>query len=109
MIGGFIISGSSKRRVVIRGIGPSLTALGVPGALPNVSFQVFSGPNVIASNVGWKAGPSMAELQTRGLAPSSDNEAALVMTLAPGAYTVIVRGLNNATGVGLVEVFDAEE
>ena len=51
----------------------------------------------------------MAELQTHSLAPSSTNESAIVLTLSPGAYTVVVAGFSNTTGVGLVEVYDAEE
>ena len=122
MIGGFVINGTHTRRVVIRAIGPSLAQFGVPGALAATTFQVFDSSNSgvpIASNTGWQngnrvigippSGGSMAELQTHGLAPSSANESAIVLTLAPGAYTVVVRGVNNTTGVGLVEVYDLEE
>lgn len=110
MIGGFVIQGNRSRRVVIRALGPSLTAAGVPGVLANPSFQVFnSSGTVIAQNDDWKTGPSMAELQTLGRAPGDDRESALIITLAPGAYTAIVRGVGNTTGVALVEVYDAEE
>lgn len=108
MIGGFVIQGSSPRRVVIRALGPSLTALGVQGALSDPWLQLFSGPNLVTSNDNWKAGPSMMELQALGRAPSDDREAALIVTLAPGPYTVIVNGAGGATGVALVEVYDTE-
>lgn len=109
MIAGFVIQGDRPRRVIIRALGPSLAAAGVTGVLANPSFQLFAGPTPIASNDDWKSGPSMAELQTLGRAPSDDREAALIVTLAPGAYTAIVSGVNRTTGVALVEVYDAEE
>ena len=110
MIAGFVIQGNKPRRVIIRAIGPSLAAAGVSGVLANPWFQLFNSSGVmITQNDDWKTGPSMAELQTLGRAPGDDREAALIVTLAPGAYTAIVRGTNNTTGVALVEVYDAEE
>ena len=109
MIGGFVLQGNRSRRVVIRALGPSLAAFGVQGVLSDPSIQLFSGQNVVASNDNWRSGPSVAELQTIGRAPTDDREAAMIVTLAPGAYTVIVSGAGTATGVALVEIFDAEE
>ncbi|OAI42314.1 hypothetical protein AYO41_04480 [Verrucomicrobia bacterium SCGC AG-212-E04] len=110
MIGGFVIQGNRPRRVIIRALGPSLTTFGVPGALMDPWFQVVNGSGApIAQNDNWKSGPSMAELQSLGRAPSDDRDAAQILTLAPGAYTVIVRGVADTTGVALVEVYDAEE
>ena len=81
----------------------------MPGTLSATTLEVHDANNVIATNAGWQGGPSSAALQARGLAPSSTNESAVVMTLPPGGYTVVVRGVNNTTGIGLVEVYDAEE
>lgn len=109
MIAGFVIQGNRPRRVIVRALGPSLAAAGVTGVLSNPTFQLFAGSTPIASNDDWKTGASMAELQTLGRAPSDDRESALIVTLAPGAYTAIVSGVNRTTGVALVEVYDVEE
>jgi hypothetical protein len=113
MIGGLIVGGGSPTgfaRVVVRAVGPSLSAAGVAGALadPTIALHDASG-TLIASNDNWKTrsdGTSQqAEIEETALAPTNDSESALVRTLAPGNYTVIVRGSNNATGVGLVEAY----
>jgi hypothetical protein len=105
MIGGFIIGGNQAQRVIVRAIGPSLTGHGVPGALqdPILSLHNSSGAT-IASNNNWRS-TQQSEINATGLAPTNDNESAIVRTLAPGAYTAIVRGANNSTGVALVEVY----
>jgi hypothetical protein len=113
MIGGFIVGGGSPTgtaRVVVRAVGPSLSAVGVAGALsdPAVSLHDASG-TLIAANDNWKTRPDgtsqQAEIEETALAPTNDSESALVRTLAPGNYTVIVRGANSTTGVGLVEAY----
>jgi Tol biopolymer transport system component len=105
MIGGFIIQGSGPHTVVVRARGPSLTAAGVPNALANPVLNLYSGQTVIASNDNWQTAANAATLQSSGFAPSNANEAAILMTLNPGAYTAIVSGAGGGTGVAIVEVF----
>jgi hypothetical protein len=105
MIGGFIIQGTSPQTVVVRARGPSLAAQGVPGTLSNPTLQLFSGAAVIASNDDWGTASNAAQIQSSGFAPSDSRESAIRMTLNPGAYTAIVSGAGNATGVAIIEVF----
>jgi hypothetical protein len=102
LIGGFIIRGSEQKKVVLRGLGPSLN---VPGKLEDPVIQVFNSSNVnIGGNDDWKT--DQQNVESTGLAPSNDRESALVITLDPGTYTVVMRGKDNGTGIGLVEVYD---
>jgi hypothetical protein len=102
MIGGFIISGSAPQKVIVRAIGPSLP---VDGRLqdPVVEFYNSQGDR-IAANDDWRSDQE-AEIIASTIPPLDDRESAVVRTLSPGAYTAIVRGKDNATGVGLVEVY----
>jgi hypothetical protein len=107
-IGGFIITGVDAKKVVLRAIGPSLTALGVAGAIQDPTLELHDHAGaVIAFNDNWKDS-QQAQIQATGLAPSDDREAAMVETLSPGAYTAIMRGKDNTTGVGLVELYDVD-
>jgi hypothetical protein len=110
MIAGFIIQGASQR-VVVRARGPSLVSQGVPGALsdPVMSLIRMSDSATIASSDNWGSAPNAAELASSGFAPSHPNEAAILMTLTPGAYTAIVSGVGGGTGIAIVEVFAAPE
>ena len=110
MIGGFIITGSDPINVVIRGIGPSLTAYNVAGALPDPFLELHDGNgSLITSNDNWQQDSLQAvQIQAAGLAPGNALESALFMTLNPGAYTAIVKGAQSTTGVGLVEVFKTQ-
>ena len=108
MIGGFVIGGSSTRRMVVRALGPSLAAAGVAGTLSDPSVEIRDARGtLITSNDNWQSGGQVTTLQSLGKAPSDPREAALVVTLNPGAYTAIVRGANGTTGVALVEVYEA--
>lgn len=108
MIGGFILSGNAAKRVAVRAIGPSLSAAGVNDSLQDPLLELHDQTGaVIASNDNWRSSQA-AELQQANLAPADDRESALVMALLPGAYTAIVRGAANSSGVGLVEVYDLE-
>jgi hypothetical protein len=106
LIGGFIVTGTESKRVVIRAIGPSLSQFGVDGALQDPTLQLFQGGTLLGSNDDWKE--SEADIQPTGLAPSDSAEAALLRTLAPGNYTAVVRGKNDTTGVALVEAYDLD-
>jgi hypothetical protein len=112
-IGGFIITPSTigsgptlGKQVLLRAIGPSLTQFGVPNALvdPVLELHGPAGFNTLI-NDNWKA-TQEAEVTATGLAPADNLESALVATLDPGAYTAIVSGTNNTSGVALVEVYD---
>lgn len=105
MIAGFIIQGSGPQTVVVRARGPSLTAAGVPGVLANPKLQLFSGQTEIGNNDDWQAASNASTLQASGYAPADAAEAAIYVTLNPGAYTAIVSGVGNTTGVAIVEVF----
>ncbi len=110
MIGGFIIGagGGGSATVMVRGIGPSLTAQGVPGALedPTLALHDVNGL-LLESNDDWKE-TQQAEIEATGLAPAEDRESAILSTLPPGAYTAIVRGVGDTTGVGLVEAYNLQ-
>ena len=107
LIGGFIITGTVEKRVILRAIGPSLSDFGVPGALADPTLELYEGNTLLASNDNWRE-PSQNEIEVlaTGIAPTNHLESALVRTLAPGAYTAIVRGVNGATGIGIVEAYD---
>lgn len=105
LIGGFIIDGPESKKVVLRGIGPSLSAFGVAGALPDTTLQLFNGNGeMLASNTGWQSGDG--EVQLYHLAPSDPRESAITRELVPGLFTAILRSPSGATGIGLVEVYD---
>ncbi|MBK7660383.1 MAG: hypothetical protein IPJ28_15195 [Betaproteobacteria bacterium] len=108
MIGGFIIGGSQPKTVVVRARGPSLAQAGVAGALANPQLQLFAGASSIGYNDDWGQAANAQALQTSGYAPSNAQESAILATLAPGAYTAIVSGVGNTTGIGLVEVFELD-
>ena len=109
LIGGFIIGGSQPKTVVVRARGPSLIPLGVPNAIPNPRMDLFSGQTVIASSDDWGTATNAAAIQSSGFAPSNAFESAILMTLNPGPYTAVVSGVNSATGVGIIEVFEVNK
>ncbi len=104
LIGGFIITGSDPKKVIVRGIGPSLGGVGV--TLQDPVLELHQGNSIIASNDDWKE--HQAEVEATAVQPTNNLESALVATLAPGAYTAILSGKNNETGVGVVEVYDLD-
>ena len=107
LIGGLIILGAEPKKVILRGIGPSLTAGGqpFPGRLEDPTLELFNASGVsIATNDDWKS--DQANVEASGIPPTDDKEAAIVRTLDPGRYTVVMRGKNNGSGVGVVESYD---
>jgi hypothetical protein len=107
IIGGTIIRGSAPASVVIRAIGPSLTNAGVPNALQDPTLELHdSNGALISFNDNWRDSQQAADITAKGLAPTSDLESAIFATLPPGAYTAIVRGKGNMTGVALVEAYE---
>jgi hypothetical protein len=107
LAGGFIISGSGSKRLLIRGLGPSLAAAGVEGTLADPTLELHDGATgaILSKNDNWQAGQATAIAAT-GVPPTNSAEAAMIVTLTQGAYTVIESGQNGGTGVGLVEIYD---
>ena len=109
-IAGFIIFGSEPKKVILRGIGPSLSEAGVAGALADPVLDLHgSRGELIGTNNDWKEDNQETDIRASGLAPRDDREAAIVATLAAGAYTVVLHGRDQADGVGLVEVYDLSD
>ena len=108
LIGGFIITGTGPKRVVLRAIGPSLAGSGIANPLADPFLELHaSDQSLITTNDNWRDSAA-ADIEATGLAPANDLEAALVITLDPGSYTLILRGKDGATGVGLVEAYDLD-
>jgi hypothetical protein len=109
VIAGFILGNGGNDGVIVRGLGPSLSgSLGAASVLadPTLELRDSNGTLLVADN-DWQDNPAQATLITAaGLAPSNTLEAAIAATLPPGAYTALLAGLNNGTGIGLVEVYD---
>jgi hypothetical protein len=106
LIGGFIVGDVDSATVVVRAIGPSLAAHGVSGVLSDPTLTIYdSTGTVIASNDNWEVDPNAILLGKNGLTPPSAFESALVLHLPAGAYTAVVRGANDSTGVALAEVY----
>jgi hypothetical protein len=114
-IGGFIVEGGERKNVVIRAIGPELTQYGVPHPLANPTLELHNrSGSLIASNNDWTTtiiggvitSDQVAAIRASGFAPSDQRESAMVVNLPPGNYTAVVHGMNNTTGVALVEVYD---
>jgi Matrixin len=107
LIGGFIIGGSEAKTVIARAIGPSLGESGVANPLADPTMDLRDGNGqLVQSNDDWAQGPDAIAISADGLAPTNPKESALLATLAPDGYTVIVNGVSGATGVALVEVYD---
>ena len=105
LIGGFIL-GPGSSQVIVRAIGPSLTSLGVKGALQDPTLDLYDRNGLLVqSNDNWRSDQE-AEVIATTIPPSNNLESAIVSTLTSGAYTAIVRGKNNTVGVGLVEVYE---
>jgi Ice-binding-like len=102
-IGGFIITGNAAKRVIVRGIGPTLSSF---------LSGVLADPTLVQMNDNWKTRPNgtsqQAEIEATGIPPTNDLESAIVATLAPGAYTAVLAGKNGTTGIGLVEMYDLD-
>jgi hypothetical protein len=109
LIGGFIVTGTDPKKVIVRALGPSINSNGVPvpGRLADPILELHAG-NTVTTNDNWKS-DQQTEIAATGLAPSNDLESAIVKTLAPGNYTAVVRGVGGSTGIGLVEVYDLSQ
>jgi hypothetical protein len=111
LIPGLVIGGTTPRRVLVRAIGPTLATFGVTGTLADPVLTVFRGATTLASNDNWQDQANAAAVATAALGsgafalPAGSKDAALLLTLEPGAYTFRVAGAGNSTGVALVEVY----
>jgi len=92
----------------VRASGPSLASQGVSPALADPTLQLFNGSTLLRENDNWQTAANANELIRSGLAPENPSEAAILIRLEPGAYTTVVRGVNDGTGIGLVEVFEVD-
>ena len=108
LIGGIIVTGNVPKRVIVRGLGPSLGALGVSGVLADPVLELYQGNTLLSANDNWQDSQA-AEITATGVAPSHPSEAAIVRTLDPGNYTAVLRGNGNITGVGLVDGYDLNQ
>jgi hypothetical protein len=107
-IGGFIVTGLSPKKVIVRGIGPSLAAFAVAGALADPTLELHASDGSVVSNDNWKDAQK-AEIEATGLMPTNDLESAIVGSLKPGAYTAVLQGKDGTTGIGLVEAYDLDQ
>jgi hypothetical protein len=116
MAAGFIVLGNAPKRVLVRGIGPSLSNSGVQNPLSNPELELHDASTLIGRNDDWQTtqvggvitGDQVADIQNSGVAPSNALESALIGTVAPGSYTAIMQGVGGATGVGIVELYDLD-
>ena len=117
LIGGFIIRGTQPKTVIVRAIGPELIPFGIPNALTDPTLELHGGAGgLLASNNNWQTtiigglitSSQVSAIQNSGHAPTQPSESAIIVTLPPGNYTAIVSGVNNTTGVALVEVDDLQ-
>ena len=108
MIGGFIVSGSAPKKVLIRGLGPSLAPRGVPDPLADPVLELRGGDGgLLLRNDNWKE-TQQTEIENSGLPPQNEVESAIVATLSAGPHTAIIRGKDDTVGAGLIEVYDLE-
>ena len=105
LIGGFIVTGTDPKNVIIRGLGPSLNGVGV--ALQDPVLELHQGNATVAINDDWRE--NQAAVEATGIPPTNNLESAIVATLQPGAYTAILKGKNDGAGVGIVEVYDLSQ
>jgi hypothetical protein len=105
MIGGFIITGAASKKVVLRGIGPSLGNFGLADVLADPVLELHGSGGSLASNDNWKDG-QRSQIEGTPFQPGDDRESVIMATLPPAAYTAILSGQNQTTGVALVELYD---
>jgi hypothetical protein len=110
LIGGFVVTGNSPKTLLIRGIGPALSAFGIAGALADPALTIYQDSKAIATNEGWanNAAITTAAIQTGAFTlASGSKDAAVLITLNPGAYTAQIKSAKNASsGVALIEIYE---
>ena len=111
MVGGFAITGSDQVKLFIKCNGPTLSALGVPGAIsnPKLTIKTFPAADVVLSIENWNSSdPEWSEIAD-SYKPKSANDAAAFITVSPGLFTTEVEGVNGVTGVGQIEIYTYDE
>lgn len=111
LIGGFIVEGVRSKRLLVRGAGPALAGFGVADALRDPLLRVFSGGELVAESDDWSGSDIDAAVKAVVAFPfpAGSADAAVVVTLGPGAYTAVLEGKGGQTGSGMIEVYDAEQ
>lgn len=106
-IGGFIVTGSGTKRVLARGLGPSLKVNGTPvnGRMQDPVLELHDSNGAVVTNDSWRSDQEQ-EIQQTGLAPTDDREAAILSTLTAGNYTAVLRSADGTSGIGLIELYD---
>jgi hypothetical protein len=105
LIGGFIVTGTQSKKVLIRAIGPSLPLAGV---LADPTLELYQGTTLLESNDNWMDSANKQAIIDSTIPPSNPLESAIVRSVPPGNYTAIERGVNNGTGIGVVEAYDLD-
>ncbi len=106
MIGGFIVGGEEATRILIRALGPSLSKSAITNALPDPIAELYDvNGSLIFANDNWRTNQEREILDT-SIPPADDRESAIVVILQPGTYSVVIRGANDSSGIGLVEVYN---
>jgi hypothetical protein len=113
LITGFIVRGAAMKRVMIRATGPSLDSSGIADGLADPVLELYdSSGAVVARNDNWADNANQQEIIDTGIAPPSLKESTILMKLPSNengvGYTAVLRGANNTTGIGLVEVYDLD-
>ncbi len=112
MVSGFVINGSSPKKLLVRAVGPTLASFGVNGTLADPMLQIVQGTTVVRENDNWEVGNAAALITDASARigafalPAGSKDAVILLTLAPGTYTAQVSGVNNTTGVAIVEVYE---
>ena len=106
LIEGLVVTGATSRNVLLRALGPELHAFGVSGELLDPVLSLYDADgNLLRINNNWHDAPNHAQVFATGLAPADNRESAILITLPPGSYTAIVRGINGTTGIALAEIY----
>jgi hypothetical protein len=107
LIGGFIITGGPKL-VLVRAIGPTLANAGVSPTLQDPVLQIFNGETLLRENDNWQTASNASDVVASGAPPQDARESAILMRLEPGFYTAVIRGVNDTTGISLIEVYEID-
>ena len=111
LIPGFVVGGTGSLRLLIRAVGPGLANFNVSGVLADPTLTLYSGTTALATNDNWSSGTNATEIAATAAAvgafalTSGSKDAAIIVTLPPGAYTAVVSGVGNTTGTALVELY----
>lgn len=106
-IGGFIMQGAASKRVLIRGIGPSLSGRGIANSLQDPVLELHDSSGAVTTNDNWQSS-QQSEIEATGIAPTDTRESAIIATLPAGNHTAIIKGADNSTGVGVIEIYDLQ-